>query len=212
LLLTDQPVEVKNFKKTLITVLERFKPETDLFIFANLSLDTLDYTGPELNKGSRGVMLGIGEKVRDLPKVYQGTLPQAVTKAIPFCPGCLVLEVPEFQRFNDFSSITHHEDFAKWPLIVLVDNASKATKDEASFLWTTFTRFEPAADIHANTSNVFRHHLCYSGPIVIDARMKPTYPQEVLCDDTTASLVTQNWQRYFPQGMEMGDSFTGHVI
>ncbi len=55
-------MDLQDFKKTLITVLERFRPETDLFIFANLSLDTLDYTGPELNKGSRGVMVGVGRK------------------------------------------------------------------------------------------------------------------------------------------------------
>jgi UbiD family decarboxylase len=45
LLVTDQPTELGNFKKTLTTILERFKPETDLFIFANLSLDTLDCGG-----------------------------------------------------------------------------------------------------------------------------------------------------------------------
>ena len=34
---------------------------TDLFVFANLSMDTLDYTGPQVNEGSKGVWLGLGE-------------------------------------------------------------------------------------------------------------------------------------------------------
>ena len=45
-----------------------------------------------------------------------------------------------------------------------------------NFLWTTFTRFEPAADIHAAATRVVRHHVAYTPPIVIDARLKPWYP------------------------------------
>ncbi len=211
LLLTDQNVDVYNIKQVLPTVLERFRPETDLFVFANLSLDTLDYTGPELNKGSRGVMVGTGEKVRDLPTVYEGPLPQPATAAKAFCPGCLVVEVPAYEAFADFAHLLSDGSLQQWPLIVLVDDLSKATKNDASFLWTTFTRFEPAADIHAKTTRVHRHHICYSGSILIDARMKPSYPKELLCDEKTAEIVTKNWERYFPKGMAMGDSDTAHV-
>ncbi len=204
LLLTDQPVNLRNFRELLTTVLERFSPETDLFVFANLSLDTLDYTGPELNKGSRGVMLGIGEKKRDLHSSYQGGQPPQISKVGVFSPGCLVLEGKYHDQLLDYAG------FKEWPLIVLVDNVDKALKNDAAFLWTVFTRFEPAADIHAK-GRIFRNHVTYSGPVLIDARMKDSYPPEVLCDPTTAKQVTQNWNRYFPEGMEMGDSDTGHV-
>lgn len=211
LLLTDQTVNLENFKEVLTTLLERFRPETDLFIFSNLSLDTLDYTGPALNKGSRGVMLGTGEKIRDLPFAYVGRCPSPIQKIEVFSPGCLVLEGPAFKDFQEFSHLLSHPGFANWPLLILVDDAAKTTKNEASFLWTTFTRFEPAADVHALTKGVFRHHLSYTGPILIDARMKPTYPPEVLCDPATSQTVSERWSRYFPQGMAMGDSDCGHV-
>ncbi len=204
LLLTDQPVDLRDFRKLLMTVLERFSPETDLFVFSNLSLDTLDYTGPELNKGSRGVMLGIGEKKRDLPDSYQGGAPSGITKIGVYSPGCLVLEGVFNERLLDY------EGFREWPLVVLVDNVEKALKNDASFLWTVFTRFEPAADLHAK-SRIVRNHIAYSGPLFIDARMKETYPPEVLCDPETAARVTQNWSRYFPDGMEMGESEAAHV-
>ncbi len=203
LLLTDQPTDLRNFKALLTIVLERFKPETDLFIFSNLSLDTLDYTGPELNKGSRGVMLGIGEKIRDLPQEFVGTLPQGISAAHPFSPGCLVLEGTDPQCYS-------HDSFQKWPLLILVDNLAKTLKSSTSFLWTVFTRFEPAADIHSAT-HIFRNHLCHTGPILIDARMKPSYPAELICDPETARVVTQKWQCYFPQGMEMGNSDAAHL-
>jgi hypothetical protein len=81
-----------------------------------------------------------------------------------------------------------------------------------NFLWTTFTRFEPGADIRAASSRVVRHHVSYTPPIVIDARMKPWYPTEVSCDPDTAALVTRRWTDYFPAGgVEMGDSEKGHL-
>ena len=78
-------------------------------------------------------------------------------------------------------------------------------------MWTTFTRFEPAADLHAAATRVVRNHISYSGPILIDARMKPWYPAELSCDEETARRVTQRWNEYFPSGMEMGDAEKGHL-
>jgi len=205
LLVTDQSVNLRDFPALLTCVLERFRPETDLFVFANLSLDTLDYTGPELNKGSRGVMLGVGPKLRDLPREFTGQLPRPLRKARPFCPGCLVVE-------GDVEEIAPILKGVKgWPLVVLVDDVDEATKSTISFLWTAFTRFEPAADIYAAQSSIHRHHVSCDGPICIDARMKPSYPDVVECDDETASKVSSRWDDYFPGGMEMGSSATAHV-
>jgi 4-hydroxybenzoate decarboxylase subunit C len=209
LLVTDQHVDLRNFKQLLTIMLERFQPETDLFIFSNLSLDTLDYTGPELNKGSRGVMLGIGSKKRDLPIAFSGKLPEGILHAMAFNPGCLVLEG---NVTKDLAALPSHPDFKEWPLLILVDNLRKTVKETTSFLWTVFTRFEPAADMYAASVKMVRNHVSYSGPILIDARMKPSYPSEVLCDAQTSRKVTQKWNRYFPRGMEMGDSETAHVV
>ena len=38
-------------------------------------MDTLDYTGPEINKGRKGILIGVGEPVRDLPHEFRGDLP-----------------------------------------------------------------------------------------------------------------------------------------
>lgn len=204
LLLTDRTVDLRNFRAVLTIVLERFTPETDLFVFSNLSLDTLDYTGPELNKGSRGVAIGIGEKKRDLPDSYRGGLPYGIEKIAPYSPGCLVLEGKFEEHLLDY------EGFKEWPLVIIVDDIEKTLKNDAAFLWTVFTRFEPAADLHAKR-RIVRNHIAFSGSIFIDARMKESYPPEVLCDPETSARVTQNWNRYFPDGMEMGESETAHV-
>lgn len=207
LLLTDQSVDLQNFRETLITVLERMQPERDLYIFSNLCLDTLDYTGPKLNEGSRALLIGIGEKIRDLPEKIH-SLPSSIKRAQPFCPGCLVIEVI---ANTDCHALPEHPELATWPLIIVVDDLTKTLKNDLSFIWTTFTRFEPAADIYTKESAIKRHHICYSFPIVIDARMKPSYPPELFCDPETAMLVTKRWSEYFPYSLEMGDSDLAHL-
>ena len=85
LLVTDQQVDLKDFRATLEHVLARTNPETDLYVFSNLSMDTLDYSGPEVNKGSKGVWLGLGDPVRELPRRVLGG--RAAARRRPTC-GC----------------------------------------------------------------------------------------------------------------------------
>ena len=58
LLVTDSRVDLKDFRATLEHVLARTHPETDLYVFSNLSMDTLDYTGPGGEQGIQGRVAG----------------------------------------------------------------------------------------------------------------------------------------------------------
>lgn len=214
LLVTDQMVDLTDIRSTLSHVLARSNPETDLYVFSNLSMDTLDYTGPEVNLGSKGVWLGLGDPIRELPvELSVAELPAGITRAKAFCPGCLVVDGPSYSDDPSAASrLASEPGLAEWPLVILSDDARRATASPMNFLWTTFTRFEPAADIHAAAQRVVRHHLSYTAPIVIDARMKPPYPEELFCDEDTARLVDRRWNEYFPEGgVEMGDSDRGHL-
>jgi 3-polyprenyl-4-hydroxybenzoate decarboxylase len=214
LLVTDQPVDLRDFRRTLTHILARSRFETDLYVLSNLSMDTLDYTGPDVNLGSKGVLLGLGEPVRDLPaEVSSAATPAGIDHLEVFCPGCLVVDGPSYaSEPNAAKRLAAAASFSQWPLIVLTDDARRATASPMNFLWMTFTRFEPAADIHAATQRVVRHHVSYTAPIVIDARMKPPYPKELFCDEETAALVDRRWKEYFPDGgVEMGDSDRGHL-
>jgi 3-polyprenyl-4-hydroxybenzoate decarboxylase len=159
---------------------------TDLYVFGSLSMDTLDYAGPEVNKGSKGVLLGLGEPVRTLPTGRSRALPPPFPRAEVFCPGCLVVQGPAFARTRGAAARAREGAGARdWPLVVLVDDARQA-QSSVNFLWTTFTRFEPAADLHARDRALVRTQPSYTPPIVIDARMKPSYPKELFCDPDTA--------------------------
>ncbi len=49
------------------------------------------------------------------------------------------------------------------------------------------------------------------GPVVIDARLAPDFPDELFCDPETARKVSARWHQYFPGGMEMGSSDWGNL-
>jgi 4-hydroxybenzoate decarboxylase subunit C len=204
LLLTDTPQDLRDFPKLFEHVLARVRWESDLFVFSNVSMDTLDYTSGKVNEGSKAVMLGLGEPVRELPREFRGELPPGVTRAEVFCGGCLVAQGSAFYEDpGQAARLARESAFAEWPLVVLHDDAGVA-RSAPDFLWATWTRFEPASDIHAAGTDVRRHHLSYRAPVVIDARMKPGYPDELVVRPDIADLVDRRWREYFPGGLTEG--------
>jgi UbiD family decarboxylase len=201
LLLTDTPQDLKDFPRLLEHVLARFNPQSDLFIFSNVSMDTLDYTSGKVNEGSKAIMLGLGEAKRDLPREFRSPLPSGVSRAEVYCGGCLVLGGRTYAEDPEQAARLAKDPLvADWPLIVLHDDANVAGSN-TDFLWSTWTRFEPASDIYAADTKVVRHHLAYSGPVVIDARTKPGFPKELVVRDDIAELVDRRWREYFPTGL-----------
>ena len=145
--------------------------------------------------------MGLGEPIRELPREFRGELPNGVTRAEVFCAGCLVLTGASYtDEPLQASRLACEPAIVEWPLVVLHDDAGVAPST-TDFLWSTWTRFEPAGDIYAAETNVIRHHLAYRAPIVIDARKKPTLPDELVVRDDIAKLVDRRWREYFPSDL-----------
>jgi UbiD family decarboxylase len=211
LLLVDREMDLKDFRRVWTHVLERADFRTDLFVFANLSMDSLDYAGPRIHEGSKGVLLGIGPPIRKLPAAFQGSPRDGAPSNFAvkvFSPGCLVVQAAPFAKDPGAPArIASDPAFADWPLIVLSDDAERHARSPMNFLWATFTRFDPASDLHAARVELAANHAAFTPPVVIDARMKPGYPEELFCDEETARKVDRRWKEYFPAGgVEMGDS------
>lgn len=202
IVMTDEPRDLRDFRGLLEHVLARCEWWRDLFVFSNLSHDTLDYTGPKVNHGSKGVLVGLGPAIRELPREFGGEPPRGVRDARVFCGGCLTVSGPAYEDDPEFAAaIAQHPAFGDWQLVVLVDDASVADS-QPDWLWSVFTRFEPAGDIYSAESSVNRHHIMYRPPIVVDARMKPAYPTELFPDAKIVERVDERWDEYFPGGME----------
>lgn len=213
LLATDRPVDLRDFPATLRHVLARADFRTDLFVLSNLSMDSLDYAGPTLHEGSKGVLLGLGEPRRTLPREFSGAPAKPAGAVRVFTDGVLCVGAPPHAEAEDAAArIAADPAFADWPLVVVVDDPDQTARSPMNFLWTTFTRFDPARDMAARAVELVHHHPAFTPPIVIDARMKPSYPEELFCDPETAALVDRRWKEYFPGGgVAMGDSGLGHL-
>lgn len=200
LIITDGNLDITDFGSLWVHVLERVDWRSDLFIFANVSQDTLDYTGPSVNKGSKAMLMGLGdEKRRELRSEFHGDLPDNCTKPIVFLPGTLVVQGSSYTDDSELATqLAAHPGVGDWPFILLVDDSTSATVSMQEFLWTFFTRFEPAADLHARSLSQHRFHVGLHEPIVIDCRMKPWYTDVLEVDEPTRKLVDSKYQRIIP--------------
>ena len=200
LIVTDGDLDVADFPRLWRHVLERINWQTDLFVLANVSQDTLDYTGPSVNKGSKALMMGLGrEPVRVLPEAFTGELPAGVGHPVAFLAGTLVVDGESFVRDRALPErLAASPELAGWPLIILVDDARAATVSLKRFLWSVFTRFEPAADLHGAATTVRRFHVGLTPPIVFDCRMKPWYPHVLEVDLKTKAQVDARIARILP--------------
>jgi 4-hydroxybenzoate decarboxylase subunit C len=197
LLLTDKPQDLRDFKSLFEYVLARVDWRRDLFIFSQTAFDTLDYASGKINHGSKAILMGVGDEKRELPSEFRGQLPAGVREVEVFCGGCLVVNGPSFEDEKDLGDrIAASGAFDDWPLIVVHDSVEYARSAD-KFLWATWTRFDPALDIHAKEVTLRNNHIGYEAPVVIDARMKPWYPKEVEPLDDTVRLVDSRWSEYF---------------
>jgi len=199
LLVTDGRISPKDFRPLLAYILERADFVSDLFIFSPVSQDTLDYSSGALNEGSKAILMGLGDKRFELETAPRAELRNpAFPRQKVFLPGVLVVEGPRWRERNSIpEELLKEEAVQPFRLVCLVDGVLECTRDEASFLWTVFTRFEPAADIYGKDPKVQRHRVCISAPIVLDCRVKPWFPPLVEPDPATAKRVDALWPRIF---------------
>ncbi|MDK2822421.1 MAG: 4-hydroxybenzoate decarboxylase subunit [Clostridia bacterium] len=198
LLLTDVNANLPDFAETLEEILKRFNPARDLLIINDTSMDTLDYTGRKFNMGSKAIITGVGQEIRELPRIYTGKEIPGVTGIKVYCGGCLMVCGKTFEADPDLPLKLvelGQENFNKWPLVIIVDDIKKIN-NQTDFLWTVFTRFDPALDIYAK-SRIKHNKVLYEGPIIIDARMKPHYPKELEPKEDIVKLVNKKWKSYF---------------
>ena len=197
LLLTDKPQDLRDFKPLFEHILERVNWESDFFIFDRTSFDTLDYASGKINHGSKAMLVGVGDKRRELKKEFSGELPRFIKRAEIFCGGCLVVEGETYEQNETLAAqIAESGKFDDFQIVVIHDNADFA-KSTDKFLWATWTRFNPSTDVYARKIEVENNHIKYNAPIVIDSRMKPWYPKEVEPREDIVKLVDRRWDEYF---------------
>ncbi|MGO9464872.1 MAG: UbiD family decarboxylase [Isosphaeraceae bacterium] len=186
----DRPeLDVHDVPGFLTHLLERVDWKTDLHFQTQTTIDTLDYSGGGLNQGSKVVIAAAGPERRVLPVELPAGLrlrggfegPRLVLPGIMAVRGPAFSQSPDAVRF--FCRCFGPEDPINGvPLIVIVDDSELTARSQRNFLWTTFTRSDPAADIEGIGSFIEKKHWGCSGPLVIDARIKPHHAPPLVDD------------------------------
>ena len=190
----DAPqLDIHDIAAFLSHMLERMDFRRDLHFQTATTMDTLDYTGGSLNSGSKVVFAAVGSKRRELGTEIPATLrlPDGFLSPALALPGVLVLQGPacEIRKGEADPGMQALCDCLQgvggldcFPLIVVADDSRFTAATLNNFLWVTFTRSDPAADIYGVGASTNCKQWGCSGPLLIDARVKPHHAPPLVED------------------------------
>ena len=201
LFITDDPsheLDIHDIGTYMHHILSRVDWKRDLHFQTRTTIDTLDYSGSGFNQGSKVVVAATGPPQRtlglELPEHL--SLPEGFKNPRIVAPGILAIEAP---RFTSSESSKDLQSFIKGmasrqcletlPLITLVDDSDFSARSMNNWLWTTFTRSNPACDIDGLGAKSVNKHWGCSGSLVIDARIKPHHAPPLIEDPETTAKV-----------------------
>jgi 4-hydroxy-3-polyprenylbenzoate decarboxylase len=178
----DNPaITTHHVKDFFLHVLERIDFKRDLHFYTRTTIDTLDYTGTDLNSGSKVVFAVAGNKKRELKTEISGNLnlPESFTNPHVIMPGVIAIQAPQYvnqeiskTQLNTFNNL-YTENFDGFPLLIICDDSNFVSSSINNFVWVTFTRSNPSHDIYGINSFIENKHWGCNGSLIIDARIKP---------------------------------------
>ncbi|QDU20056.1 UbiD family decarboxylase [Urbifossiella limnaea] len=177
-------------------VLERVDWETDLHFHTRTTIDTLDYSaGLGLNAGSKLVVAAAGPKRRELAtQLPPGfALPEGFADPRVVLPGVVAVRGPVARRQETGARdqepagdpdvlrlcaalASASGSLSPVPCLLIVDDPDFVARSVENFVWVVFTRSDPASDVWGVGAFTHRKHWGCTGPLVIDARLKPHMP------------------------------------
>ncbi len=194
----DPQLRISDIPAFFAHLLRRCDWKRDVHFQTCTTIDTLDYTGGRLNEGSKVVLAAAGPVARELPT----ELPAGLRLPVPFSsprlciPGVLAVQgppcvgSPDVDTISQFCGAFNSDDpINRYPLIVMVDDSDFVSRSIDNFLWVTFTRSNPAADINGIGEFVSQKHWGCRGSLVIDARIKPHHAPPLEVDNATSRKV-----------------------
>ncbi|MEX0642313.1 MAG: UbiD family decarboxylase [Pirellulales bacterium] len=207
----DPQLDLHDIAAFLQHILRRADWTRDLHFQTQTTIDTLDYSGSALNAGSKVVIAAVGpprfELATEVPSELR--LPDGFRNPRVVMPGILAVEGPACDapappgsrttRLANRQSSADVEPFCasyrcadpitRFRWIVIADDSQFVAESLRNFLWVTFTRANPAADIHGIDSFTADKHWGCRGPLVIDARLKPHHAPPLVEDPDVARRV-----------------------
>jgi 4-hydroxy-3-polyprenylbenzoate decarboxylase len=212
----SEPLDIHDVQRFFQHVLARVDWTRDLHFHTRTTIDTLDYSGDGLNTGSKLVIAAGGPPRRQLPHEVAGNLnlPDGWTAPRVALPGVLCVQAPalgparqhargsEPERSPDAAApglrrlwqqqcdrLPLDHPLQAWPWIVLCDDSDFTARQIDNFVWVTFTRSNPAADVYGIGAFQEDKHFGVRGSLVVDARIKPHHAPPLVEDPAVLARV-----------------------
>jgi 3-polyprenyl-4-hydroxybenzoate decarboxylase len=202
MIVVDHDVNVRDFRMVSRTLWQTLDANQGLHLLAPTAQDTLDFTGPSMNTGSKLILIGTRGNRQPLrvqppppPPAPAAVHPQIIALAA-VGEAFLVAQVPpEANKSAIREALAAHPATGQYLFHVLV-SPDVPLNDLRMILWGWFTRFDPLLDLHPAKREIAGNRLVLQFPIAIDATWKPGYRQPVAFDPDHERRVTQNWTHY----------------
>jgi 4-hydroxy-3-polyprenylbenzoate decarboxylase len=196
----DPGLDIHDLPAFFRHLLERIDFRTDLHFQTCTTIDTLDYSGTGLNAGSKVVLAAAGPARRRLPETLPGDLrlPDRFSEPRVCLPGILAVQAPPYSKTGHTvpadverfcGAFTPGDVLNSFPMVLLVDDSDFAARSLSNWIWVTFTRSNPAADVHGIGTFQHEKHWGCTGPLVIDARIKPHHAPPLVEDPAVTRRV-----------------------
>jgi 4-hydroxy-3-polyprenylbenzoate decarboxylase len=201
----EHHLDIHDFPSFFTYFLERIRFDRDLHFYTNTTIDTLDYSGDGWNMGSKLVLACHGDPIRTLSNHLPPAIQFPPTWQYPvfISSGILCIQIPPYQNTvietNNISLWINELESFDWNgivLLVLCDDSRFTAANWNNFLWVSFTRSNPAQDVHGLQSRFESKHYACEPPLILDARIKPHHAPVLQPDPTVSAKV----DKYFSKG------------
>ena len=181
-------------------ILERMDFSRDLHFYTNTTIDTLDYSGENLNSGSKLVLAAYGDPIRTLATTIPDAIAQLNADAHLIMPGVIALNASKMNTglLQTLLNGLGTELLEKMgvALLVLTEDAAWMASEMNNFLWAAFTRANPSHDIDGVDAFVSNKHWGCKGPLIIDATIKKHHAPPVVKDPEVEKRVDAILAKY----------------
>jgi len=202
LIVVDHDVDVRDFTRVSRAMWRNLDAAEGLHLLAPTAQDTLDFTGPAMNAGSRLVLLAAREGRAPLRARPPDDPPPAadvhrdILELGRLGEAVLTARLREAaDRAAVRAALADHPATREYLFHVLLW-PDVPLSDPRLVLWGWFTRFDPLADLHPARREAKGNRVVLHFPIAVDATWKPGYRRPVAFDPDRQRRVESNWGRY----------------
>jgi 4-hydroxy-3-polyprenylbenzoate decarboxylase len=181
-------------------ILERIDLTRDIHFYTKTTIDTLDYSGENLNSGSKVVIASYGDVKRTLSTEVPSCLKEWNANIV--MPGIVAIQSAHEPYANQEVGYIQAKlepyinELQETPMIILCDDADFVAEKLNNFLWVTFTRCNPSHDLHGVGEYTEHKHWGCKASLIIDARIKPHHAPPVEKDVEVEKRVDQILSNY----------------